>query len=41
MNENKIKYAIFEYHKMHLKVKCSPCLIVRTLHVLFYNVWLA
>ena len=41
MNENKIKYAIIKYHKMHLKVKCSPWAIVKTLYVLFYNVWLA
>jgi len=37
MNENKIKYAIIEYHKMHLNVKCSPYAIVRTLYVLFYH----
>jgi len=41
MNENKLKYAIIKYHKMHLKVKYSPYAIVRTLYALLYNVWLA
>jgi hypothetical protein len=34
MNENKIKYATIEYHKMYLKAKFSPYTIIRTMNLL-------